>query len=185
MSLNSVAPGAMVSSTIECAPGLVGRVIGGSGAVIKDIQSRTGAKIQIGVKYIDRYHQAMLLSSCEQIKTFPRVSIAKLSSQEVQLPSLQHLNSFIMLWNMVQHYLCHLDLLVVLVLILTDRKEGCHMGNPLMERQCPDHMEILMDQLCLAALHLMVWILCCKVARNSINFLCQVRRVVLNWKWWK
>jgi far upstream element-binding protein len=45
--LNSLTGGPTIHSIIECTQSVVGRVIGTGGATIKDLQSKTGAKIQI------------------------------------------------------------------------------------------------------------------------------------------
>jgi far upstream element-binding protein len=51
--LNSLAGGPTIEVTIDCAQTLVGRVIGSSGATIKELQSRSGAKIQIDQNFPD------------------------------------------------------------------------------------------------------------------------------------
>ena len=43
--------GPVLQIVIECPQANVGRVIGSSGATIKELQSRTGAKIQIDQNY--------------------------------------------------------------------------------------------------------------------------------------
>eukprot|EP01038_Epipyxis_sp_PR26KG_P013145 gene13145-17613_t len=45
--LNMLAGGPTITSVIECSQNVVGRVIGTSGATIKEVQSKSGAKIQI------------------------------------------------------------------------------------------------------------------------------------------
>eukprot|EP00596_Hydrurales_sp_CCMP1899_P001965 CAMPEP_0119035454 /NCGR_PEP_ID=MMETSP1177-20130426/2476_1 /TAXON_ID=2985 /ORGANISM="Ochromonas sp, Strain CCMP1899" /LENGTH=501 /DNA_ID=CAMNT_0006993735 /DNA_START=59 /DNA_END=1564 /DNA_ORIENTATION=- len=45
--VNSLAGGPSIAMVVECPQAIVGRVIGSSGATIKEVQSRTGAKIQI------------------------------------------------------------------------------------------------------------------------------------------
>jgi far upstream element-binding protein len=45
--VNSMSGGPLLHVVIDCAQALVGRVIGASGSTIKELQSRTGAKIQI------------------------------------------------------------------------------------------------------------------------------------------
>jgi polyribonucleotide nucleotidyltransferase len=44
---------------IECPQAIVGRVIGSSGATIKEVQSRTGAKIQIDQNFPEGIHSDM------------------------------------------------------------------------------------------------------------------------------
>ena len=51
--VNSLTGGPQVTAVIDCLPGIVGRVIGSNGATIKDIQSRSGAKIQIDQNFPD------------------------------------------------------------------------------------------------------------------------------------
>jgi len=51
--LNSLTGGPSIEVTIDCAQNLVGRIIGSSGATIKELQSRSGAKIQIDQNFPD------------------------------------------------------------------------------------------------------------------------------------
>ena len=51
--VNAIAGGPQIALTIDCPQALVGRVIGSSGATIKDLQSRSGAKIQINQDFPD------------------------------------------------------------------------------------------------------------------------------------
>jgi polyribonucleotide nucleotidyltransferase len=54
----------MIAMVIECPQAIVGRVIGSSGATIKEVQSRTGAKIQIDQNFPEGIHSNMYIYVC-------------------------------------------------------------------------------------------------------------------------
>lgn len=62
---NMLAGGPMVSTTMECPQQLVGRVIGSSGATIKDILARSGARIQINQDFPDGVPRQITISGTQ------------------------------------------------------------------------------------------------------------------------
>lgn len=63
--VNAMGGGPQVSITIDCPQPVVGRVIGSAGATIKDLQSRSGAKIQINQDFPDGVPRKISISGTQ------------------------------------------------------------------------------------------------------------------------
>lgn len=63
--VNSLSGGPSMQITIDCPQALVGRVIGGAGATIKELQSRSGAKIQINQDFPDGVARKIMITGTQ------------------------------------------------------------------------------------------------------------------------
>jgi far upstream element-binding protein len=63
--INTQTGGALLNTMMKCSQPLVGRIIGGGGATIRELQSRSGAKIQINQNFPDGVDREVMITGTE------------------------------------------------------------------------------------------------------------------------
>ena len=87
--INSLAGGPSMQITIECPQGIVGRVIGAGGAIIKELQTRSGAKIQINQDFPDGVPRKIMISGTQTAVSLATQLVSYVMENGPALPGQQ------------------------------------------------------------------------------------------------
>jgi far upstream element-binding protein len=88
--INSLVGGPSIQVTMDCPQALVGRVIGSAGATIKELQARSGARIQIDQSFPDGVPRKINISGSQTAVTLATQLVSYVMENGPALPGQQH-----------------------------------------------------------------------------------------------